>query len=64
VSYTGGELSNGNIYIHGVDTGSDVSIRNSLISNSARCGITINPERSSLEADNVTFADNVENICQ
>ena len=64
VSYAGGDSSNGNIYIHGVETGSDVTLRNSLIANSARCGIALDPERSSLEAVNVTFSSNVENICQ
>jgi hypothetical protein len=67
VSYGGAEggsiLASGNIILSGVN-GSDLTIRNSTISHSVTCGVTLDPERSSLEAVNVTFADNAENICQ
>jgi hypothetical protein len=66
VSYGGRNDFNGNIYIHGVENGSDVVIRNSLIAYSATCGIAINAESSSLEAIEVTFRDNAndQTICQ
>jgi hypothetical protein len=65
VSYGGAEggsvLANGNIILSGVN-GSDLTLRNSTISHSATCGISLGEDSTFQNSDN-TFSNNPTDIC-
>lgn len=65
VSYGGAEggslLASGNLIITGVD-GSDVTVRNSLITHSATCGVSVS-EDSTFQQSGNTYSNNAQDLC-